>query len=347
MGYNKVFLYGGQICDYLAVQDSISDISQYSYVNSEPKKWDDNTLLLARFDNNLIAGESSLVDSIVGYEVRRQDGAGTYSKYIGSIQASEEKNPKKYMIDYSAVEGSYYTYYLYPASEKSDAGVVLTPLISKDIKPKWGYWSLLIVDESEEENVFYLNKMFKFELNLSTDDMNNNSTSNITQNFTKYPTVQHGMSNYWSGGLSALCGIISCNDVDYIQTANMVKELKAISSDSRRKFLKDMDGNIYEVEITSPINISTDDATLERIKSTRISWTEVGDASGISIINNPNQSATSWILTETGEVVPYVSYIWDEHYRWDNSYRWTAHEGRLDTDISNLGKPLFEKGDEI
>lgn len=347
MGYNKVFLYGGQTCDYLLVQSTPVDQSKYSYVDSEPLEWGDSTELLARFDNNLIAGDSALVSSIVGYEIRRQDGASSYSKYIGSIQAGEEKNPKKFMIDYSVVEGSYYTYYLYPASEKDETGALLNPLISEDIKPEWGYWSLLIVDESDEENVFYLNKMFKFELNLSTEDMSNNSTSSVTQNFTKYPTVQHGMSNYWSGGLSALCGIISCDDVDYVQTANMVKELKAISSDSRRKFLKDMDGNIYEVEITSPINISTDDVTLERIKSCKISWTEVGDASEISIINNPKQPTTSWILTETGEVVPYINYIWDEHYRWDNSYRWTAHEGRLDTEISNLGKPLFEKGDEI
>ena len=348
MGYNKITLHGNQTCDYLYIQESSIDEEEFCYVNAEPTAWKDETLLFAKFNSDLVAGDSSLTDAIVGYEVRRKKGTNLYTEYVATIkETSGESKSKKFMIDYMVENNSDYTYYLYPATTQSGSGVILSPSVTDEVKTDWGYWSLLVVDETDEENVFYLNKMFKFELNLTTDDMNNNAIVSIIQNFTKYPTVQYGMSNYWSGGLTALCGFISCNDVDYIQTPNMIKELKALTSDTRRKFLKDIDGNIYEVKITAPINISTDDKTLERIKTIKLQWTEVGEVSGISIINNPDLSSTSWLLTETGEAVPYVDYIWDEQYRWDNSYRWTAQEDTLEIDASNLGRALFsEEGDE-
>ena len=177
--------------------------------------------------------------------------------------------------------------------------------------------------------------------------MTNNATVTVTQNFTRYPTVQFGTANYWSSSLTALCGLLSCNDYDYIQTPSMIKELKELTSDTRRKFLKDIDGNVWEVKITGAIDISTDESTLDRIKSVKIAWTEVGDASGISIINNPNSKIVDWILTETGEAIPYIDYEWNEHYRWDDSYRWTSNNKLLDVDISNKGRDLFAKDGDL
>lgn len=347
MGYTNIKLYGGQICDYLYLQKTPVNNSNFKYIDSEPQIWDENTLLLSNFNNNLVAGNSSLTDSIVGYEVRRKRGSASHTEYVGKIGESGVLNNKKFVIDYAVVNNSEYTYYLYPSSEKSGSGVVLSPMITDEVKPDWSYWTLLVVDETEEDNVFYLNKMFKFELNLTEDDMNNNASVTITQNFTKYPTIQYGTSNYWSGSLSSLCGFISCDDVEYVQTPNMINELKALTSDTRRKFLKNTDGDIWEVKVSAPINISTEPNIVPSVKAVKISWCEIGDASNISIINNPNIPSVRWVLTDTGESVPYVEYIWDEHYRWDNSYKWTAKEDLLETDISNMGRDLFSKdGDE-
>ena len=240
-----------------------------------------------------------------------------------------------------------YTYYLYPAATHSKNGILLTPSITDEVKTDWGYWSLLVVDESEEDNVFYLNKMFKFELNVATDSMSNNAVVNVLQNFTKYPTIQYGTANYWSGGLSALCGYVSCVDGGYVQTPNMIEEFKKLTSDTRRKFLKDIEGNVWEVKITAPIDVTEEYEAIQSVKSVKINWTEVGEVSGISIINNPNAPTTSWVLTETGEVVPYMDYVWDNDAYWSNSYRWTAKEDILQTEESNLGRKIHyaEDGD--
>lgn len=352
MGYNKITLYGGQICDYLYIEDSRQensfDENRFSTIESEPDEWNENTLLFAKFkdeeDNFYSAGDSSLTESIVGYEIRRRFGANPYSEYVGTIREALT-NHSKFIIDYFAKNNSDYTYYLYPTSKPNKKEVLLPPSVADSIKTDWDYWSLLVVDETEIENVFYLNKLFKFEFNVKVDDMTNNATVSVEPNFTPYPSVQYGASNYWSSALSSLCGMLSCNDFDYIQTPNMIKELKELTSDTRRKFLKDIDGNIWEVKITGAVNITTDETTLDRIKSVKIIWSEVGDVSGISVINNPNSKNVEWILTESGKAIPYINYEWNSNSRWDNSLRWTSNNKLLDVDISNMGRDLFAEED--
>ena len=251
------------------------------------------------------------------------------------------------IVDYAAKNGVEYSYYFYPNADKSQGGAILSPLVTDQVAINCPYWSLLIVDDTEEENVFYLDKLFKFELNLQIDDMNNNAQVSIIQNFTKYPTIQYGASNYWTGSLSSLCGFITANCVDYVQNTNMIQELKSISSDTRRKFLKDTEGNLWEVDIAAPLSITTENTALMAIKTLRLSWAEVGDANGISIINNPDKPITDWVLTDTGMAVPYYTYQWGENYVWDNSCIWTAHNDANINDITNLGREIIDEGGDI
>lgn len=347
MGYNKIILGGNQACDYLFISESQIEQSKFKYIDEEPDEWYSNTLMLSKFnDKDMSAGNSSLTENIEGYEIRRKSGNNLYTEYVGIVKEKRgELTPKRYIIDYMVKNNMDYTYYLYPATTHSKNGILLTPSITEEVKTDWGYWSLLVVDESDEDNVFYLNKMFKFELNVAVDSMSNNATVSVLQNFTKYPTIQYGTSNYWSGGLSALCGYVSCVDSSYVQTPNMIEELKKLTSDTRRKFLKDVDGNIWEVKITAPINITEEYSAVQSVKSVKINWTEVGEVSEISIINNPNTPTTSWVLTESGEVVPYMDYVWDNDSHWNNSYRWTAKEDILQPKESNLGRAISEGGD--
>ncbi len=343
MGYNKIILGGNQVCDFLYITTSADDQIQFQDIDKEPDGWHDGTIMLAKFNkDNMSAGNSSLTENINGYEIRRRTGDNPHTEYVGTVKEySDNPSPKKYIIDYMVKNNTDYTYYLYPSATHSNNGILLSPSVTSDVKTDWGYWSLLVVDESEEENVFYLNKMFKFELNITTNPMSNNASVSVLQNFTKYPTIQYGTANYWSGGLSALCGYVSCVNGEYVQTPDMVEELKKLTSDTRRKFLKDIEGNILEVKITSPISITANDNLIQSVKTAKISWTEVGEISGISIINNPNTSVTNWNLTKTGEVVPYIDDVWDDHSSWNNSYKWTAKEDVLQTKESNMGREIY------
>lgn len=344
MAYNKITLYGEQTCDYIYIQNNAPDEDAFSYINDEPNAWSDSTTLYANFNNKesrLAAGDSSVIGSINGYEVYRRKYNESNAEYVGTIQKSKD-SVGDLMIDYAVKNGVDYTYYLFPNTDTTESGTPLSPFVTKQLSIDVPYWSLFIVDDTDEENVFYLDKMFKFELNLQIDDMTNNAQISISQNFTKYPTVQYGTSNYWSGSLSSLCGFISANCVDYVQTVNMVNELKSISSDTRRKFLKDTSGNLWEINVGAPINISTENMTIQDVKTLKFSWIEVGDTKGVSIINNPTKKTTDWVLTESGETVPYFTYQWGEQYRWDNSYLWAANDNINITQNSNLGRDITE-----
>lgn len=344
MAFNKIVLSGNQVSDYLYIQhDNPGEITS---VDSEPTSWSDSTFLFASFNDEehpLSAGNSELIGTIENYEVRRRKYDESYSEYVGTIRAKDDTGKaidKKFLIDYAVKNNVDYTYYLYPNTDFSKSGTNLSPLITKNASIDCPYWSLFIVDETNEENVYYLDKMFKFELNLQIDDMNNNAQVSVVQNFTKYPTIQVGKLNYWSGSLSALCGFIASNGTDYVQKPNMINELKSITSDVRRKFLKDIDGNLWEVNVSSPINISTENMALQSVKTLKLSWTEVASAEGVSIIDNPNKKTYDWVITESGELLPYMSYVWGDQYIWDDSYYWTAREESNTQRITNLGREV-------
>lgn len=326
MGYNKIKLGGGQICDYLYIQSGEVDKSKFNVVNSEPLQWQSSTIMLSTFnDGKLTAGNSSLLGNIVGYELRRRKGSNAYSEYVTTIKETDN-NTSKLVLDYAATNNSDYTYYLYPSVQNEDNNIEMLPMITESVITKWNYWSLLVVDETEVENVYYIDKIFKFGLNLDVGEMSNNAVISVNQNFTPYPTIQYGASNYWSGSLSSLAGIVTCTENKYIQPINAINELKALTSDGKRKFLKDTDGNLFEVKIVSPISISTNSTSIQNVKTVKISWAEVADTLGVSIVNNPDKSLDEWILTETGEVVPYKEYVWDDNATWDDNYIWTESD---------------------
>ena len=342
LAYNKIILYGEQTCDYLYIQNDAPDNDEFSKVDSEPSGWSDSTSLFANFNDKnrlLSAGDSDVIGNIVGYKIYRQKYNESHAEYINTVRKSDGEG-NDLTIDYSARNKVDYTYYLYPNAEQSASGVALHPLVTKQLAMNCPYWSLLIVDETEDENIFYLDKLFKFELNLEVGDMTNNAQISVTNNFTKHPTVQYGASNYWSGSLSALCGFISCNNIDYVQNENMINELKQLSSDTRRKFLKDIDGNLWEVNVSAPINIITDNTASKAVKSWSFSWVEVNDADNVSIVNNPNKPTKEWVLTDDGILLPHFTYQWGEQYKWDNSYIWTAHEDIYANQDSNLGRDI-------
>lgn len=344
MAYNKITLYGEQTCDYLYIQTNAPEGDAFECVDDEPSGWNETTSLYANFSNEesrLAAGDSAVIGTINGYEVYRRKYNESNAEYIGTIRKSKE-NISDLMVDYAVKNGVDYTYYLFPNTDATSSGTTLSPFVTKQLAIDVPYWSLLIVDETEEENVFYLDKLFKFELNLQVDDMTNNTQVSISQNFTKYPTIQYGASNYWTGSLSSLCGFIASNCIDYVQNTNMINELKSIALDTRRKFLKDTSGNLWEVNVAAPITISTENMSLQDVKTWKFSWVEVGDAKGVSIINNPTKKTNDWVLTDSGEAVPYFTYQWGDQYRWDNSYFWTANDNINIAQNSNLGRDITE-----
>lgn len=49
--------------------------------------------------------------------------------------------------------------------------------------------------------------------------------------------------------MTSLCGFITCTEGEYVNSIDAINELKGLTTDGKRKFLKDIDGNMWEVKI--------------------------------------------------------------------------------------------------
>lgn len=323
MAYNKITLGGEQIIDLLYVGGNINTPE----ISSKVPEWDTNTTLIADFEGNLVAGNVDLGESISGNMIYRKKLGSSKLEFVKTVGEDE-----KYIVDYMVKNNSEYMYYLFPTTENA----TLLPLSSNSVEINHNAWSLMVVDETDDKNVFTLAKLFKFSLNFSSDRMSTNNDVNILKNFTSYPKIQKGNSNYWSGGLTSLIGFVHCSG-DYIQTPNMMEELKALAIDGRRKFLRDYEGNLFEVEIVDSINIGNEDDTSQQVKSMTIKWVEVGSTDGLSVVN-PKQM-TTWLLTNTGTPLSYQTYVWDDNAVWDDNKFWTESI-LLDNEETYLGRTI-------
>lgn len=217
-------------------------------------------------------------------------------------------------IDYSAVSGEQYIYYFIVKEKTADQTYQLGMPISTDITPTldWDHWVLLLGDNyinqdgKEDKSKVIINKLFLFELNVASGAMNLGTKYSQQENFTPYPKIQKSYAHNWSGTLKGLLGMIAPNDVDFVQTPNMLQEFKDLAINNQRKFLKDRDGNLWEVELTAAPNITNTDNLTFDLKEKQISWTEVADASNIGLYAyDPN---IEWVLTETGYPNPLNTY---------------------------------------
>ena len=319
MGYNKITLHPNQTCNYFQLLKSTSDIDLLSTaVAYEPTLWNEKTLFNALFNANLVAGDSTITSAITGYKIYRKDVNQAEPKYVATISSED-----KFVVDYLVANRHEYIYMLSPSGDVA----TYQPLISQPVKTLWDSWSLMVVDETTEKNVYTLSKMFNYKLNLSTGDMTNNAEVNVIKNFTAFPKIQHSPSNFMSGQLKALMGFVA-RDGTYAQTPDMVKELASLSTDTRRKFLKDIEGNIWEVDITASIDFTNNDATAEQAKEVSLKWTEIAKVENISIINT--EKPDQWLLTNTGTPLSYVNYVWSEGEIWDSTKYWTGNNNVLE-----------------
>ncbi len=321
---NKVELRGAQTIDYLwmtgtdvTTEEWLSILNQANY---EPT-WDINTEFLAKFNDTLNAGNAPEIacTTLKGWKIYRQDLDGSSLKYVKTLDPDDI-----FIVDYNVKWGQEYRYYLFPEYEAAMG----TPFVSKNTKACWTDWILLLCREEEgKKNEFAVEESFLFQLNTQSGQMNNNADVQVFKTYQRYPKVVKGKSNYLSGQLSSLVGYIGETDgeLQYIEKLDMIDRLMMLNTDSRRKFLKDKKGHVWEIEFTAPSSMEYMENVYRQPVTGSVAWTEVASTENVSIYNgNPRDL---WLLTTTGEPEYNVKYIWIDTEYWTPSKYWTE-DGR-------------------
>lgn len=234
--------------------------------------WDNETLLLAIFDGNFRAGNIASDVPVTGWIVYSIEEGSSFLKPVISVGATVNG-----FTDYTVRNQTGMMYYVFPVfGDKIGASAS-----SNVVTPNWWDWSLIVCDKVNDDT-YYQNKTYRFDLDVSSGSMSNNTTFNELQNFTRYAKVQNSSSNYWSGTLSAFIG--NCG-VTYKDTVEQMDELKALTTDNRDKFLKDRKGNMWKVRLNSAVSEKTTDEYVEQAVVVTLGWMEIGDASNAVITN--------------------------------------------------------------
>lgn len=196
------------------------------------------------------------------------------------------KEPSYFIYDYGIKANTPYNYWAYTIDENGAlSGVKIN---SEPIIAEWDRWTLITADKDpKNEKVYHVDKVFTFEMNLSSGSMTNGTNITTSKNFTEFPVIQKDKSNFYSGSLAALMGVRKWGSTaeDFEQTPLMLEELKSLSTNYQPKFLKDRSGHLWRVEINGAIQVANTDnlATID-LKTMTVPWVQIGEADDISLI---------------------------------------------------------------
>ena len=223
-------------------------------------------------DRAITADEIRKFSDVTGWIVYSIESGSSFLKPILSVGVTINS-----FVDYTARNQVGIIYYIFPVFGET----IGSSAPSNMVVPNWWDWSLIVCD-TVDDDTYYQSKTYRFDLDVSSGSMSNNTTFNELQNFTKYAKVQNSQSNYWSGTLSAFIG--NC-DITYKDTVDRMEELKSLTTDNRDKFLKDRKGNFWKVRLNSAVGEKISDEFIEQAVTVTLGWMEIGDASH-SVITN-------------------------------------------------------------
>jgi hypothetical protein len=161
---------------------------------------------------------------------------------------------------------------------------ITAPIVSDTIETNWATWSLFDVDETDIKNAYKLNSVYVFEYDVTGGPMSNNIQAGIYNNFTRYAKVHQAQTNYYSGTLQSLLGYTVLGTDEYIDNVDIELALNEFTTNGRKKFIKDVDGHIMEVSLTS-FSVAPREHLIQRPRDVQIGWMAVGSADGLILTN--------------------------------------------------------------
>lgn len=268
----SVTMTGAQSADYLFItSDPDYDITQNNYTPI----FVGQALFFADFSAGSINAGTFSGNVVTGFALYRVNGDEVTK--LGDVPSDTTE-----LKDYGVKSFADYQYRLYYVSDSRYS----TPTQSESVCKRLLAYSLIeATEDDEEENVFHVVNVWRFGSNASGGTLTNNYAPQFLENFTQYPSVQYASQMPLSGTLSALLSNTKQNT--YADTAEQMQALFDITKSRNQFFLRDRKGNLYMIAISGAITQTVDDNSAILPVTVSVPWQEVGDASGISLIQLP------------------------------------------------------------
>lgn len=286
----NVELQGEQTCNYFAIIDGDgTNIEQYLTDSTFVPEWNNAqgyvVDLLADFNYGLDGGTATATGT--GFRLYRRTADGTENIELATLPSTTIA-----LRDYGikSNESYIYDFYVYDANG-AFMGVRSTE--ATPLKRQFKRFSLLSTQYNESDNCYHVVKEYQFSCNIQDMTVSNNSNKSYVQNFTPYPTVFQSTANYASGTLQALIGFVDMKAYKYWDSTQLMDELNALSTTANTLFLKDMKGHLWMVDVGT-VQMTATQKTREMQVTISLPWTEIGDASDVSIIQTPDDEGWNY-----------------------------------------------------
>jgi hypothetical protein len=287
MPITSVTLYGHTICDHVWSIDGAFTAAEQTSLNTlgfQPT-WTIPTKMMALFNSSLIAGNITYgAEQPQYWLIYRHCIEDNTLELAGKVDGSETS-----FIDYVIKNNKTYEYYYYAVTEN----LVGTAIHSDRITTNWTNWCLFSVDPTDYPNQYLIHEAIVLDLDITNAPMQNNTQTQVMHNFTKYPKIHTSPINYYSGAITSLIGHVDCATGKYTDSVDLEEQIKAMSTDGRRKFLKDRKGHLWEVQISAPISMQVRDTHIDQPYDVSLTWSEIGDANGLTITNKVRSAVSA------------------------------------------------------
>ena len=267
--------------DFLHLEEeSTSNPDIFNNTKYKPTLNNDSRFLVTFDDGTAIA--KGIADVALGYEfsIYKEVLNTNQLKYVARLDSGALS-----ITDYNVVNNTNYKYYIF----KEDDSSISEAVVSNSATTCWWDWSLIdLIPSTTDSTLYYAdsNSIWKFNLNISSGDTTQNLNNTTYANFTQFPKISTGKTNYSSGSLTCLLGNIQKtrnNNMEYIENADLLASWNEFCSNGNIKLMRDRKGTAMLVMITSTSS-QLDDVLREQVNTITFSWTQVGSASNITII---------------------------------------------------------------
>ncbi len=273
-----ITLHGGQTCNYLfAVENTLTDADRDAALAGQAcPVWGTDTRFRIDFTNGLIAGnESTGNEPPTQWRIYRQRKGDATLVLAGVVEGSRLS-----LTDYAVAAETAYRYHIQPVA----ASYIGMPIITEYMTTTFDGWTLMVVDGDAAANEFTIGEIYLFDLNPADTSIQNNTTVAKLVNFTPYLRLQRNATNCWSGTLSALLGRIRCDgDGGYFEDVDMGEAAKSLSTETRPMFLRDPNGRLMRVGVSSAVTLSQTQRSAAGGQMKQLEFTEIGPADGVRI----------------------------------------------------------------
>lgn len=264
----SVTLTGEQTADYVYFATD-ADTS----LESGTPVWDGNVRIYARFTDGLGGGTTD-EDDLISFSIYRTEADKI--SLVGNFPLTATR-ARDYGIR-SGVPFSYTGYYV-------SAGAYSQGAESREMCKTFRQFTLIEAEpDANEAGVYHAVKVFRFRNNIDGGTYANNNSPVFLDNFTRYPLRQPTAKNALSGVLSGLLGYFENGEYKN-DSVSLADAVSALSTTANPLFLRDLKGHILMVGTSGPISRSINNQTRVLPTTISIPWTEVGDASDVSIIS--------------------------------------------------------------